>query len=111
MRKRLPIIIIILVVAIGAGIWLARRHSLDSRNQALVLYGNVDIREVNLGFRVPGRLQEVLRDEGDEIKAGETIARLDDQPYRHDVAQARAQAGSLQARLELLQAGNRPQEI
>jgi HlyD family secretion protein len=77
----------------------------------LRLYGNVDIREVNLGFRVSGRILEVLRDEGDEVKAGEILARLDDEPYRRDAEQSRGQVGSLQAHLQMLEAGNRPQEI
>src|ERR1700719_1338116 len=37
---------------------------LPSRN-ILTIYGNVDIRDVNLGFRVPGRIAAVLKDEGD----------------------------------------------
>jgi len=110
MKKRLPIIIILLLLG-GAATWYVLARSRDSRPSALELYGNVDIREVNLGFRVAGRLKEALRDEGDEVKAGETLAQLDDEPYRHQLAEARGQTGSLQARLDLLQAGNRPQEI
>jgi HlyD family secretion protein len=60
---------------------------------------------------VSGRLKEVLKDEGDIVKAGETLARLDDEPYHREVEEARSQVGSLQARLSLVQTGNRPQEI
>jgi HlyD family secretion protein len=48
-----------------------------------VLSGNVDIREVNLSFRVGGRLQQVLVDEGATVKAGQILARLDDAPQRN----------------------------
>jgi HlyD family secretion protein len=54
---------------------------------------------------------EVLHDEGDVLKAGEVVARLDDEPYRRELEEARGQVASLRARLEMLQAGNRPQEI
>lgn len=110
MKKAVPILAIMLLL-VGGGIWYenARRGRAD--NGALELYGNVDIREVNLGFRVSGRLKEVLRDEGDVVKAGETLARLDDEPYQREVDEARAQAASLRARLNLMEAGNRPQEI
>lgn len=40
------------------------------------LYGNVDIREATLSFRVAGRVASVLVDEGAHIKAGELLATL-----------------------------------
>jgi HlyD family secretion protein len=110
MKKAIPIAIFALALA-GAGVWYARTRLRSSDEGILQLHGNVDIREVNLGFRVSGRLQEVLRDEGDAVKAGETLARMDDEPYRRDVEESRGQVGSLRARLALLEAGNRPQEI
>ena len=103
-------ILIILALA-GLGAWWARGTWVKAHARELQLYGNVDIREVNLGFRVSGRVAEVLRDEGDEVKACETLARLDDEPYRRAAEEARAQVGALQAHLQLLEAGNRPQEI
>jgi len=109
MKKLIPLILI-LAVATGVGVWWfkarERKHA-----QGLELYGNVDIREVNLGFRVSGLVSEVLRDEGDAVKKGEILARLDDEPYRRELEQSRGQVASLKARLEMLEAGNRPQEI
>ncbi|MGH7972500.1 MAG: secretion protein HlyD [Limisphaerales bacterium] len=110
MKKRIPIIVILLLVA-GTGAWFAYNRSHRSETGAPTLFGNVDIREVNLGFRVGGRVSEVLRDEGDAVKAGEVVARLDDEPYRREADQARGQVEALKAHLELLEAGNRPQEI
>lgn len=110
MRKRILIIIILLALA-GLGGWLVMTKTRRTEGSPLQLYGNVDIREVNLGFRVSGRVQEVLRDEGDAVKAGEILARLDDEPNRREVEEARGQAASLRARLQLMEAGNRPQEI
>src|SRR5271166_1116667 len=110
MKRRLPILIIALAL-VGLGGWYARARLRPARDRALNLHGNVDIREVNLGFRVSGRLREVLRDEGDDVKTGEVLARLDDEPYRREVEESRGQLGSSRARLALLEAGNRPQEI
>lgn len=45
------------------------------------LYGNIDIREVDLGFRVFGRLQKLNYEEGDRVKKGEELALLDKRPY------------------------------
>ncbi len=109
MKKRVLIIAVVAVVALGFWAW---RVKLSGRARGgLELGGNVDIREVNLGFRVSGRLAAVLRDEGDPVKAGEILARLDDEPYVREVEQSKAQLNSLRAHLQLLETGNRPQEI
>ncbi len=95
----------------GAGAWLARNHFRRADENTLTLYGNVDIREVNLGFRVFGKLAAVLREEGDAVRTGEVLARLDPDPHEKALAEAKGQAASLRARVQLLEAGNRPQEI
>ncbi len=110
MKKKLFIVALLLAV-LAAGGWLASAKLKRVTADELRLYGNVDIREVNVGFRVAGKIKEVLRDEGDEVKAGEVLARLDDEPYRREVDEARAATASLKARVQLLEAGNRPQEI
>jgi HlyD family secretion protein len=110
MKKRLVILAGVLIVAGGAWLGLSGRLR-RSESRELQLYGNVDIREVSLGFRVSGKLAQVLRDEGDAVKGGEVLARLDDEPYRRELNEARAQAAALHARLDLLESGNRPQEI
>ena len=85
----------------------------DAHEEAstLTLYGNVDIREVELAFRVPGRLVAMDVDEGQTVTAGQRLAQIDPQPYRD--ALAAAEAGVLQARanLDKLEAGPRPQEV
>lgn len=110
MKKRLGLVVLVLVLATAAGLWASGKWR-PAKAGELRLYGNVDIREVNLGFRVSGRIAEVLRDEGDVVKAGEEMARLDDEPYRRDLDQAEAQVAALKARLDLLVAGHRPEEI
>jgi HlyD family secretion protein len=109
-RRHLLILAGLLVVS-GTVAWLIRTHRTQVQHQDLVLYGNVDIREVNLGFRVSGRVAQIRRDEGDVVPQGEVLAKLDDEPYRRDLQEAQAQTESLRARLQLLQAGHRPEEI
>ena len=91
--KKILAIIIILTAFAGIG-WFYQKHH-PEKEKVLVLYGNVDIREVNLGFRVGGRLSKLIYDEGDRIKPGEVIAQLDDEPYRNQVANVSAQVNSL----------------
>ena len=105
------IIFVVIILSAIAGInWLYHKYYPETE-RPLILYGNVDIREVNLGFRVSGRLAKLVYDEGDKVRMGEEIARLDDEPYRNQVASAAAQLRSLNERLKLREAGNRPQEI
>lgn len=66
----------------------------------IVLYGNVDVRQVDLGFRVSGRVTELIYQEGDLVKPGALLARLDIQPYADQVNQARANIDSIQVNLE-----------
>ena len=78
---------------------------------ALVLYGNVDIREVQLGFRVAGRVDRMNFEEGDAVIAGAVLATLDSKPMRDGLALAEARVAETGARLALLRTGSRPQEI
>ncbi len=77
----------------------------------LVIYGNVDIRQVDLGFRVSGRLAKMVFEEGDEVKTGDLVAALDKAPYEAALATAKAELAQAEANYAKLLYGNRPQEI
>ncbi len=109
MKKIIRFVIVIFIV-VGSAIWGYHKYRGENKT-TLTLYGNVDIREVTLGFRVPGKLSKLFYDEGDKVKAGDVMAKLDDEPYRNQLASAQAQVDSLRARLKLRETGNRPEEI
>ncbi|VFS68893.1 putative efflux pump membrane fusion protein [Raoultella terrigena] len=69
MKKPLIVVLVVLllIVATGGGWWWYQ----SSQQKGLTLYGNVDIRTVNMSFRVGGRLASLSVDEGDAIKAGQ----------------------------------------
>ena len=108
-RKRLilPVLGVAAVIAAGFGS-LGHRHPEDS---SIVLYGNVDIREVELAFRQSGRLVTAMVEEGDTVRTGQLLAELDAQPFRDAVAAAEASARQAAAELEKLRRGYRAQEI
>ena len=105
--------IILLLVLVGAGMsGYAYWQSRQSDHTPLTLSGNVDIREVKLAFRVAGRVQEVLVDEGDEIvQAEQLLAVLDNAPFQNVLNEAKASLEVAQANLELLQTGHRKEDI
>ena len=105
-----PIIILIILAALaGAGWYFYGKYRSD--HEPLTMYGNVDIRGVDLGFRVGGKLIEVLKDEGDAVKAGDLLARIDPVPYEREIEQAKATLSASQAELDLKKAGYRPEEL
>lgn len=110
MKRNLPLLLVIAIAAgLAAWFWHSAREKAAPAH--LTLHGNVDIREVSLGFRVSGRVTEVIKDEGDAVATGETIARLDAAPYKQDVAQTEAALAAAEADLLRLTAGYRPEEI
>jgi HlyD family secretion protein len=114
MIKKFFILLILVLVLIFVFYFFGRYFTGDSQNDnddILVLYGNVEIRRVNLGFRVFGRIAEIRFEEGDVIKKGEVISRLDREPYEDSLAVATAQVEIARENFAKLAAGYRPQEI
>lgn len=113
MLKRI-VILLFLILAGSGGYFLWQHNALTKKQQntdVLTLYGNVEIRRVNLGFRVSGRITDIAFDEGSAIKKGEPIALLDREPYEESHAVAAAQVESAKENYARLLAGNRPQQI
>lgn len=107
--RRTIAIAVVAVAAVGAGLAGMQRAADDS--DQLHLYGNVDIREVQLAFRQPGRIAQMGLEEGDAVTVGTRMASLDAQPFRETLAAADAAVQVAQAELDKLRRGLRPQEI
>lgn len=108
--KKKPVIAILGLSLIAGGAWLWQNRE-QGRGGPLVLYGNVDIREVDLAFRQPGRITRLLFDEGARVKQGELLAELDAKPYTDALAAARASRAMAQADVDKMRRGSRVQEI
>src|SRR5450631_2571589 len=96
------VIVIIALVSVGiAGAWIYRnRRPPDDR---IRISGNIELTQVNIAFKVSGRLIERAVDEGDVVKTGQIVARLDrDQLLRQ---RDREQAALAEAQSQLAQAG------
>lgn len=99
----------VLLMALAWYLW--RQHRAEDPNAALALSGNVDVHQVELAFRVTGRIAELKAQEGDKVSAGQVLGQLDGVPFETDVAAARADLAQAQAQLEKLQHGYRVEEI
>lgn len=116
-----------LLVALGAlalaglagGLFLASQTGWSSRNEtvadgpkpALTLFGNVDIRQIALAFDGSGRVTAMQAEEGDRVRAGASLARID---TRRLVLQARQLEADIEAQRQAvlqLRNGARPEEL
>jgi HlyD family secretion protein len=141
MKKRLPIIL--LVVAAGIGVYLWRSGYFAGPIKNIPVSGNLELTLVDLSFKIAGRMTELNVREGDWVKKGQVIARLDPVQLREqrsrdqaqvssaqsnydqlttsiafqkatlesDIAARRAEQNQAQAKLDVLLAGSRTQEI
>jgi HlyD family secretion protein len=73
--------------------------------------GNIEATQVQLGFKISGRLIDRLADEGDRGVAGQKIAVLDATDQRIAVARAEAELAYRKSIAAELKAGSRPEEI
>jgi HlyD family secretion protein len=115
MKRRAIIAVVVLLALGGYATWqfglLERLGLVEAKSTALTLYGNVDIRQVELGFRVAGRIAELRFQEGDMVKKGDLLAVLDDRPYMDALDVAAADLAAREADLKKFSGGSRPQEI
>jgi HlyD family secretion protein len=77
----------------------------------LLLYGNVDLRQVELAFNNSERIAEVLVQEGDRVASGQVLARLDTSRLKAEAATAEATVQAQLAVVRRLHTGSRPEEI
>lgn len=76
MKKRV-ILIVVLVAAGGAAVLYSLRGNSRRAGDRVTVSGNIELTEVNIAFKTAGRLIERNVDEGDAVKKGQIVARLD----------------------------------
>ncbi len=101
---------VLAIAAVGVVIWLVVQR-LEAIAPPGTLYGNVEIRQVDLSFNAEGTVATMTKREGDRVKQGEVISTLDPATYQsaYDLAAARRDAA--RAQLDVLLAGTRPEDI
>ncbi|MFA4828464.1 MAG: efflux RND transporter periplasmic adaptor subunit [Thermodesulfovibrionales bacterium] len=109
MKKKLLIGGIFILIAIAG--FLINRSSNKQEEGGLVLSGNVEVTDINLGFKTSGRIVELLVEEGQKVNKGERLALLDNAELESIAEQNKAYLNETLAKLEELKAGSRPQEL
>lgn len=109
MKKSLIAAVVVVSLAVAGWAWW--RASGGKDEDGLVFYGNVDIRQISLAFDNSGRIAEVLADEGDTVKAGQLLARLDTRTLQLQADEAQGDIEVQQQTVLKARNGSRPQEI
>lgn len=109
MKLKAVIAVSVLAIAAATGGWMYYRYESTPKN--LELYGNVDIRQVNLAFLWPERIKSILVEEGDVVKAGEPVAEQETDTLKIEIKQAKAAEQAAYQTYLALKNGTRPEDI
>lgn len=90
-KKKKIIALILIVLIVGICVFLYNKMNKEDASNELTLYGNIEIRQVDLSFQVPGLVSKLLKEEGDAVKKGELVAVLDESDYDANFKRATAE--------------------
>lgn len=107
-KARIILPMVITLAALGGGWWHLHRPSTDG---FLTVYGNIDFRQASVPFNGTERIAEVLVEEGDVVRQGQLLARMDTSRLVPQSAQIESAVEAQKAVLERLRNGSRPEEI
>jgi len=89
MKKKIIALVLIILIA-GLCIFFYKANKKDTSNE-LTLFGNIEIRQVDLSFQVSGLVSKLLKEEGDTVKKGELVAVMDESDYNANFKKAEAE--------------------
>jgi HlyD family secretion protein len=104
-------ILLLLFVVVGVGIRFVLLQGQKEPKNELVLYGNVDIRQVELAFNASERIAKIMVREGEAVKRGQLLAVLETVRLQHDVERAQSRVAAQRDEVAKLEAGTRVEEI
>ena len=110
MKKTIVFILFATLIVVAAIYWKIHYAVAPSPNEIL-MYGNVDLRQVNLAFNGNERIATVQVQEGDRVAKGQVLGTLEMERLKASVAQAEARVEAQRHVVERLENGTRPEEI
>jgi len=112
MSKPLRVLLVLIVFGCSAGgLWYWWNSQQISDDGLLVVFGNVDVRQVELAINGSERIAELTVEEGDRIKQGQLLAKLDTERLEYTVERAKALVETQKQVVARLEAGSRTEEI
>ena len=112
MRNKRKALILLVMLAVAAFLsYEFIRSSYRTDPTTILVSGNIEVTDVEVSFKIPGRVEWRSVSEGEVVTGGQLVARLDSRELAEEVAARRAEVGAVRAALAELQAGSRPEEI
>lgn len=87
-EKRIILLLLILLICVFLVFLYFKNRKVMNE---LTLYGNIEIRQVDLSFQVAGKIEKLLKEEGDKVKEGELLAVMDSRDYAVNLEKAEAE--------------------
>ncbi|MFV5639808.1 HlyD family efflux transporter periplasmic adaptor subunit [Acinetobacter oleivorans] len=111
MNKKLIAVVLVVIAVVIISFWVWEYNNKNQKDNVLTLYGNVDIRQVSLAFEQSGRIEKLVVQEGEKVKAGQVLATLNINALQIQAKQAEAQLKAQQEAIVKQDVGARPEEI
>ena len=100
-KKKTRLLVVLLIIAvIGVGLWWGLGRSSVDHPGEILTSGFIEARDVSIAAETGGRIVEILADEGDQVTAGATLIKLDDELLTAQRRQAEANVNLTRAYLE-----------
>lgn len=109
--KKLVLIGLLLTAAAGGLLYYFFIRGSGEESGLLKTSGNIEVTDVEVGFKIAGQVEQRLCSEGELVEQGQLVARLDTSDLVHDVALRQAELAAARATLAKLEAGYRSEEV
>jgi HlyD family secretion protein len=83
------VVIVVLVLGLAA-IFAMRHHAAGSDEQLASGNGRIEATEIDIDAKIPGRIKQIMVEEGDFVKAGQVVARMDTETLEAQLREAQA---------------------
>src|SRR5512135_1983411 len=103
MKRRRAVLIFVVLAAAGGGGWYWYADARNHNTNTIEVSGNLELTQVDLSFKTAGRMIELAVREGDFVKQGDLIAKLDSAQLEQQLLRDQASVASAQSALQQLQ--------
>jgi len=110
MKKKLFGIMLVMILA-TVGTYFYMKTRLRSDPHIVSVSGNVEIRDAEVSFKIPGFVEKRLVSEGERVERGQIVALLDSRELAQEVDLRKAEVRGAEAVLAKFEEGYRPEEI